>query len=203
MKRNHIIWLFLLVVLTPRSLYAVGDPKIGAEKAQVCSACHGSQGISTNPDWPHLAGQNQRYLIKQLHDFKQGNTRNAPVMAALTANLSDTDIEHIAAFYAQMPSIKNQAPQTDITRGEALYRHGDIAKHITACIACHSPDGTGNTDAGFPLLRGQQSAYTIQQLQAFKSGQRHNDLNTIMHDISSHMDDNDIKEIAIYLANMH
>lgn len=196
---NYLISLLLYTALTA---HAAGDPKAGADKSLVCSACHGAQGISTNPEWPHLAGQHAAYLIKELHDFKQGKTRATPIMGPMVAHLTDQDIDDLAAYYSQKPRALGKTPETYLARGAALYRNGDISKHITACIACHGPDGRGNAQAGFPLLCGQSPAYTVQQLHAFKSGARSNDMSSIMHDISSHMSDEDMEAVAHYLTGM-
>lgn len=182
---------------------AAGDPKTGANKAQVCTACHGAQGISVNPEWPNLAGQHTAYLIKELHDFKQGTTRNAPTMTPMTTSLTDEDIENIAAYFSQKQCAPGNISKSHVTRGETLYRNGDREKHITACIACHGPDAKGNAQAGFPMLSSQQSAYTIQQLLAFKSGQRKNDIGSIMQNISSHMTNEDMEAVAHYLAGSY
>lgn len=180
-------------------VHAIGNSKAGEEKSIVCSACHGPQGISANPAWPNLAGQHAPYLLKQLHDFKAGEKRDAPTMSPMVAQLSEQDMTDLAAFYSQKPAAQGNKQIKTTPRGEILYRQGDRQNKITACITCHDPDGRGNAQAGFPALSGQQSAYTIQQLQAFKSGNRANDLNHIMHDITQHMSDEDMIAIANYL----
>lgn len=171
--------------------------------AQVCTTCHGVQGISTNPSWPNLAGQHSSYLVKQLHDFKQGSLRNVPLMSAMVTNLSDEDITALANFYAQLSVAKDSTPAKYTSRGEQLYRGGDLDKHITACIACHGPTGRGNGQTGFPVLSGQHALYTIQQLQAFKHKTRRNDFNSIMQDISARMDDDDMLAVAYYLQGLY
>lgn len=202
MKQNYLKWIITSLLSIAITANAAVDLKIGEDRAQVCGACHGAQGISVNPEWPHLAGQHAAYLIKELHDFKRGDTRNAPTMTPLTAYLTDEDIENIAAYYAQRQRAHGNTPKAYLARGETLYRTGDRSKQITACIACHGPDGKGNAQAGFPMLCGQQPAYTTQQLQAFKSGKRSNDISSIMHNISSHMSDDDMDAVAHYLAGM-
>lgn len=203
MKQTFFIWInTLLLCFAFLTAHATGDPKAGENKSLVCSACHGPQGISANPEWPHLAGQHAPYLTKQLHDFKEGKSRSAVTMSPMVANLSDQDMEDLAAYYAAKPRPATTDSQTDFKRGETIYRHGDTNKKITACIACHGPDGKGNAQAGFPMICNQQSNYTILQLHGFKSGERHNDLNSIMHDITGRMDDEDIKAIAEYLTSM-
>ena len=183
--------------------FSAGNVKAGQEKSAVCAACHGLTGISINPVWPSLSGQHEAYLVKELQDFKKGLNRNAAVMAPMVANLSDQDIEDLAAFYASQPLPEGTTPQKYLKRGEQLYRGGDFNEHITACISCHGPTGSGNSQAGFPVLSGQQAAYTIQQLQAFKDKKRSNDINAIMRDISARMSLEDMTAVANYTAGLH
>lgn len=188
------------LLFTLFSLNAVANT--APEKAAMCAGCHGAQGVSSNPDWASLAGQHASYLAKQLHNYKDTNTRNNPIMTSIVTQLSDDDITQIADYYASLPIPKGTTPQQYKTRGEELYRRGDLDKHITACIACHGPHGTGNAQAGFPVLSGQQPAYTVQQLLAFQNKTRSNDLNSIMRDISARMNREDMEAVAHYLAGI-
>lgn len=70
-----------------------------AEKAAACAACHGPNGVSTNPMYPSLAGQYQDYLVVALKAYKTGARKN-PVMAGMAAPLSDQDIKALAAYFA-------------------------------------------------------------------------------------------------------
>lgn len=181
------------------AVYAAETPAI----LMSCAACHGQTGLSSNPQWPSLAGQHASYLIRQLQDFKKGTLRNAAAMNAISAALTENELRELADFYAQQSPPQGTTPEKFLKRGELLYRGGDFAKHITACIACHGPQGTGNAQAGFPVLRGQHALYTIQQLQAFKDGKRSNDLNSIMRDISSRMSQEDMEAVAYYIQGLH
>ncbi len=194
---------FLLALCSTITAFAVGDYQAGQEKSTVCAACHGATGISINPLWPNLAGQHATYLVKQLHDFKNMKTRNAPTMTPMVTNLTEQDMNDLAAFYARQPLPEGSTPQKYLKRGEQLYRGGDFSKHITACIACHGPAGLGNAQANFPVLSGQHAAYTVQQLQAFKDKKRSNDLNSIMRDISARMSLEDMQAVANYVAGLH
>lgn len=78
---------------------AAGDAAAGKSKSAVCAACHGADGNSANPMWPHLAGQHAPYLVKQMKDFKSG-ARKDPVMAPMAKPLSDQDMENLAAYFA-------------------------------------------------------------------------------------------------------
>jgi cytochrome c553 len=188
--------LFFILILMTNSVFA-------EDKTALCSACHGPEGISANAQWPNLAGQNTTYFIKQIKDMTAGTHRSASVMAGIVASLSPQDIDDLAAYYAKMPAAQGVTPKNFVTRGEQIYRGGDLAKHITACIACHGPKGTGNAQAGFPLIAGQHADYTMAQLKAFKSKSRTNDFHHIMQDISSKMNDEDIEAIAHYIEGLY
>lgn len=74
------------------------DIEAGMVKSANCAGCHGAAGISTNPMWPNLAGQQPGYLVKQLKAFRDG-TRSDPMMTAIARPLSDEDIANLAAYY--------------------------------------------------------------------------------------------------------
>lgn len=76
-----------------------GDPVAGKAKAALCAACHGPDGISVNPLWPSLAGQQQVYLAKQIRMFRDGE-REEITMQPFVQNLTDQDVEDLAAYYA-------------------------------------------------------------------------------------------------------
>ncbi|WP_242604403.1 c-type cytochrome [Legionella gresilensis] len=185
------------------AVQAADKTPVAPAKAATCVACHGPEGNSTNPLWPNLAGQHALYLEKQLYDYKKVTTRNVPVMTAIAATLTDQDIKDLSAYYAKLPLNQGATPQKYVKSGEAIYRGGDLSKHITACIACHGPKGTGNAQANFPVLSGQHAQYTIAQLRAFKEGKRSNDLNEIMRDISHRMSPEDMEAVAYYIQGLH
>jgi cytochrome c553 len=87
-----------LMVLT--HVVMAGDATKGREKAElICQQCHGPEGVGgNNPLWPKLKGQQAPYLIKQLEAFR-GGEREDPVMNAIAAGLSDSDIENLGAYY--------------------------------------------------------------------------------------------------------
>lgn len=75
----------------------------GKEMAQACSVCHGLDGIGTAPNYPNLANQNEFYLANQIKAFRDG-TRNEPLMQPTVDSLSNTDIDAVAAYYANFPA---------------------------------------------------------------------------------------------------
>jgi cytochrome c553 len=64
-----------------------------------CTACHGTDGSSTNPSWPSLVGQSKAYLVNALKAYK-GGTRKNGMMGGVAKGLSDADMEDVAAYYA-------------------------------------------------------------------------------------------------------
>lgn len=88
------------------SAHAKGDPEAGREKAKACEACHGTDGKSVEPSYPNLAGQYESYLIKALSDYRSG-ARNNAIMQSFAANLSNQDIEDLAAWYASQEGLED------------------------------------------------------------------------------------------------
>ena len=77
------------------------DVEAGKVKSATCAGCHGTAGISNNPMWPNLAGQQPGYLVKQLKAFRDG-TRSDPMMTPMAKPLSDDDIANLAAYYNKL-----------------------------------------------------------------------------------------------------
>lgn len=78
-----------------------GDPNAGRTKASVCQGCHGPRGISVAPQFPNLAGQKELYLRKALRDYKTGARRD-PQCSSIARTLSDSDIDNLAAYFANL-----------------------------------------------------------------------------------------------------
>ncbi len=98
----------LAFVLTPTTGFLgyqafAGDLMAGKAKAEAtCQVSHGLDGIGTMPKLPHLAGQKALYLEQQLKAFRDGS-RQSEVMAIVIRDLSDQDIEDLAAYYESLP----------------------------------------------------------------------------------------------------
>lgn len=104
MKKLAITWITLLAGLATISTANAADTVAGAAKAkEICSACHGADGNSTDVNNPRLAGQHADYLAKALRDYKSGERNNA-IMKGFAAALSKKDIENLAAYFAAQPS---------------------------------------------------------------------------------------------------
>lgn len=181
---------------------AVGDAKAGKVKSQVCIGCHGPSGNSVNPVWPKLAGQHASYTAKQLAEFKSGK-RKDPVMSSQAVALTEADMADLGAYYAKQTITAGAAEAGLLDSGQRIYRGGNSASGVAACISCHGPTGAGNPAAKFPSLGGQQAAYVEKTMRDFRSGTRSNDSSKMMRDIARLMTDKEIKEVASYIAGLH
>ncbi|OUR65760.1 hypothetical protein A9Q79_01860 [Methylophaga sp. 42_25_T18] len=96
--------LFATLLLNSFHLAQAGDIAAGKKKTSLCASCHGVNGIATLPSYPNLAGQNEAYLISALTAYrdKQRNGGMAAIMQMQAANLSDADIENIAAYFSSL-----------------------------------------------------------------------------------------------------
>ena len=179
-----------------------GDAAAGEGKVAICSACHSADGNSIMPNWPKLAGQGERYLLKQMMDIKSG-VRNVPEMTGMLTNLNEQDMADVAAYYESQTLVGGVADAELAERGEAIYRGGNLKTGLPACTGCHSPTGQGNEPAGYPHLAGQHAQYTIKQLTDFREGDRTNDGDImVMRTIAERLSNKDIQAVAEYIQGL-
>ncbi len=179
-----------------------GNRCAGKTKAEACALCHAADGNSVMPDWPKLAGQSEQYIANQLQAFKSGQRKNA-LMAPMAEGLSDQDIADLAIYFSSQKVAIGKADPDLVSAGESLYRGGNAERGIPACMACHSPTGSGNPAAAYPALKGQHAAYTVTQLKAFRSGERQTDAQAVMREIAEKMKDSDIEAVSSYISGLH
>jgi cytochrome c553 len=176
----------------------------GKGDAVACAACHGADGAgNARAGYPMLAHLPAVYLAKQLADFKAGS-RNSPVMSRFAKALSTTDIDTVARYYAALPRPAVEASEAGadaIAPGRELAVNGAWDRGVPPCFKCHAVDGTGIAPV-FPPIAGQHAAYTVSQLQAWKSGSRANDPHKLMRTVAQHMTESDIDAVADYLATL-
>lgn len=185
------------------------DPAKGKVVAEtICVACHGVDGNSVDAANPHLAGQVQEYIIKQLNNFKtEGDKpalRNNAIMAGMVMAITPEDIPNVAAWFASQKL--NPTPVTAdaavLALGKKLWQQGHAKKGIPACSGCHGPEGNG-MPAQYPQLAGQFPSYTETQLKAFRTGERANDPEKMMQDVAAKLSDQEIAAVAQYAASLN
>jgi cytochrome c553 len=188
-----------------------GDAAAGAAKSATCTACHGLNGNSVNPEWPVLAGQNAAYLREQITGFRDGKRANV-LMQPMVQTLTNQDIADLSAFFAQQTPTGGEADPSYWKAGEKLFRGGDARRAIPACLACHGPVGRGNPAAGYPALQAQHSVYTVKQLNDYATEVRYmkdadgKSLATanahMMNTIASRLTPEDRRNLASYIQGM-
>jgi cytochrome c553 len=201
MKRLWILSATIFSTFVTTSAFPAPSVEAGATKAATCQACHGANGNSTNTEWPSLAGIGADYIAEQLKNFKTGK-RASPVMMPMAANLTADDMADLGAYFDSLTNSGLEADPSFWQAGEKLYRGGDQARAIPACMACHGPTGRGNEAAKFPALRGQQPGYVMKQLNDYASGTRATGPNGIMQTIAKRLSPDDIRSLASYVEGI-
>lgn len=198
------------ITLASSFAFAGGDAAAGQGKTAMCAGCHGADGNSMVSNFPKLAGQGEKYLIKQLQDIKSGKRPVAEMTGMLNA-FSDQDLADISAYFASKTIQLSGAKEENLDRGERIFRGGNMATGVPACTGCHSPAGQGNAPAGYPALGGQFAQYTAKQLRAFRTGAhdaenpaaRNNDGDArIMRGVAAQMSDVEIEAVANFIAGL-
>ena len=188
----------LIACLAPAAQAAM-PASVEQTAQQVCDNCHGRQGESAGPAFPHLAGQNAAYITKQLRDFKSGRRDNR-AMREMMAELSDAELIEFGVLYAAMKPVPHtMADAAPARAGRLLFNAGKPKLGVPACTACHGAQASGSNS--LPRLAGQHALYLKRQLQDFGQRQRTND-NAVMHDIASRLSEPEMDAVASYLSGL-
>ena len=195
-----------------------GDAKAGQTKASACAACHGADGNSSDPQYPRIAGQSERYAAHQMALIASGQ-RGGPAVAMVpfVKDLTPQDMRDVAAYFATQKSGAGLADDTVIADGaykgmkffevgQQLYRGGDASRGIPACMACHGPSGAGNPGPAYPHVGGQRQDYAARRLQEYRTGttaEKDPALFNIMAQVASKLTDQEIQALGTYLQGLH
>jgi cytochrome c553 len=164
-----------------------------AEKAALCAACHGENGVPLDRSVPVIWGQQQGYLYVELRDYKFGNRKNE-LMQAAVAKLDKADFMPLAAYFAAKPWPNLEQPNAPA----ATVRQALVVAGSAGCTGCHLEAYQG--DSVTPRLAGQTEAYLQATLAAFRSGERNN--NAWMTDLLKTFAESDLGPLAQYLAGL-
>jgi cytochrome c553 len=158
-----------------------------AAKVQLCAACHGENGVPADPKTiPPIWGQQQSYLVKQLHDFRSGD-RDSPIMSPIAKDLAQEDLRRIAAYFAAkswpaQPAAAATAPLSGLAR----------------CQPCHQRNFEGGPPA--PRLAGLSYEYLVAAMRGFATGERTN--NGDMPKFMQALTDSERDTMARYLSTL-
>jgi cytochrome c553 len=146
--------------LVSQGIAPTGEREYGA-KLLVCAICHGEKGVPKNPMIPVIWGQQENYLLKQLHDFESGN-RDFEAMAWTASTLSQSEMASAAAYFA-----KKSWPARSIGAAAA-----PPPATAAVCQACHQQNFAGGVPA--PRLAGQSYEYLVEAMRRYAEGERAN-----------------------------
>ncbi len=163
------------------------------DKAAICSACHGENGIPNDKAIPIIWGQNEGYIYIELRDMKKGARKNDQ-MAPIVENLERDDMMALAAYFAAKPWPNLDQPRA----APADANHFAVMANSGQCGACHQ---SGFKGAGTqPRLAGQTYEYLLKTMLDFRSGARAN--NDWMTSLLKTFSEDDIKQMARVLAGL-
>ncbi len=179
-------------------------PDTLAQRLLPCTTCHGAEGRSAGGAFtPRIAGKPAGYLFDQLLHFRDGRRHNA-AMAGFLADLPDAYLREMADHFAALdlpypaPAPRRVAAAA-LAAGQRLARHGDAARQLPACTACHGAALTGALPA-MPGLLGLPRDYLVAQLGAWRHGSRHASAPDCMAEVARRLTLEDIGQIADWLA---
>ena len=162
------------------------------DKLDLCVACHGENGASSQPKYPILAGQHFYYLYVQLKDFKSGLRKNE-IMAPIVQDLTKEDMQSLAQFFSQQvwPTIGFKADPARAAKGETAASAGQ-------CVQCHLGGYEGNSR--IPRLAGQHPQYLKATMVKFKHKIRKN--SPAKSSLMESYAEEDIEAMAEFMGNM-
>ena len=173
---------------------AVASPGNAAEAAAilgakllVCNTCHGADGIPKSATTPIIWGQQEAFLLKQMHDFQNGD-RDSEVMRWMATALTQPELGSAAAYFAK----KNWPGRS----AAAASAPPPVAAAV--CQVCHQLNFVGGVAA--PRLAGQSYEYLVEAMRRYAEGERKNnaDMMKIMQVISAA----DREAMARYLSGL-
>jgi cytochrome c553 len=183
----------ILAACAVLAMPAAGHAQSIEEKAQVCAACHGENGVPADKDTPVIAGQHQGYLYLQLRDYKRGDRANE-VMASIAGALERDEMLAIAGYFSNQPWPRLGQPSANAAQTAAARR----ANASIGCTGCHLGEYQG--DGTQPRLSGQGRDYLLRTMQDFRTGARAN--NPGMTDLMRASSEADLAAMADYLAGL-
>lgn len=179
-------------------------------KTKTCMACHGIKGARPVLSYPALAGQNEKYLLTQMKDIKDGKrlgsvdpTTGHPHvqgMVDIMHLVSDDDLKNVAKYLTQLtpgtPKPIDPAPtQEDLDAGAAAYKS-------LGCTACHGKQGDKPTAKTYPFIAGMNREYLIRQMTEMRDKVRVNGQSKLMFGTIKKADDAEIALIATWLSQI-
>ena len=147
---------------------------VGGIVAKTCAKCHGTDGNSTSPKIPKLAGQHQGYLLGQLKAYRDQSRKGADAHTYLwstSQQIDDQMLVKLADHFSVQKLIRNTPGDVQSeAKGKVIFESGIASKKVPACMLCHARNATGMGIV--PRLAGQHREYLVGQIKVFHSDDR-------------------------------
>lgn len=207
LKIIAIAGLALTAAATARADDAVDGKKVYMTKS--CMACHGVKGAKPIQSYPAIAGQNQKYVLQQILDIREGkrvgsmdetNHPRTQGMADVLHILSEDEIKAVAKYISEQqpgaPKPVDPPPAADqLAAGQAAYKK-------LGCVTCHGVDGKKTNSPAYPIIAGLHRDYLVRQMTELRDGQRAGGQSKLMLNFIKKADDAAILSIASYLSQV-
>jgi cytochrome c553 len=192
--------LFAAMALSMLGVAQAAEPARAEEIVQgKCFICHGTDGESSSPVFPRLAGQHASYVSRQLGDYKAGR-RKSSTMQPMVEDLSPADFQLLGAYFESRKPLAHKVDDPELAQmGRFIFQRGNPYSGVAACATCHGATGAGSET--LPRLAGQHAQYTENQLKAFNKRERTND-NAVMHGIATKLTELELKAVASYISGL-
>lgn len=165
-----------------------GDAAAGKTLAAVCAGCHAAPAGAQLALAPSLDGQRQAYLVEAIRAYKTGQ-RDNKLMLTMVQNLSDADMQNVAAYYAGLSCRSGGGQdQAAVAAGHAL---------ASNCLICHGAAGVSRQPL-WPNLAGLSRDYDVAALKSYRDGGRKNPLMSVM---AKDLSDADATRLAAFFAS--
>ncbi|MCA6111453.1 c-type cytochrome [Bradyrhizobium cenepequi] len=197
--RKQLIWsavssLALASILLATPLARAADAAAGKEKAAMCVACHGENGISQIENIPSLAGQPDQFIQWQLVFFRAGTRKNEQ-MQPIVEQLNNEDIRNLGAYFSSLTPPKGQKDDDP-----DLSEKGKQAAAGRRCASCHTDTYAGTKAVA--RIAGQREEYLVKALHDYKSSTRSGGAMAAMADVAYPLSEEEIAALAHYLAHL-
>ena len=202
MKLLHRLLITLAAITLPLAAAAQSAPA-GEKKAAMCIGCHGIPGYQASfPEIykvPMIAGQNAKYIVSALAQYKKGD-RKHPTMRAIATSLSDQDMADLAAFYSTEAKVE---PVPTALADAAPSNVAELLKKGN-CASCHGANYSAPIDPSYPKLAGQHADYLYVALKAYQTDKNPQvgRNNAIMMGMSRPFTHAEAKVLAAYFASL-
>ena len=134
--------------------------------ANTCAGCHGTNGVSTGPAIPTIAGMAEDTFTDAMNGYKDDEGgKNPTIMNRIAKAYSDEDIAAMAGFFSKQAfsAAKQDSDAAKVAEGKKI--------HKKSCEKCHEEGGSKDVD-GSGILAGQWMPYLHYSMNDAVSGAR-------------------------------